>query len=469
MMERPVVRQDFYPTLEAMSRDQLGALQLKKLQLRLDRAYESIPFYRRRFDAAGVSPRDVRTLDDVRRLPLVTKEDILADEAATPPYGSFLGVPETAIWELLMSSGTSGKGREVHAFTARDCELRGSLFAVAWAWAGVTSPDAVIFHIGASNSASIGSLTRGIRAVGRLPYLVGQAGFNERIDLMVKFGFDAMWCMPSALNGLTQLVRERGIDPRRQWPHLRSLMIAAESFPVEWVHAMEDFWGCRVFEEYGATQAHGGIGMTNCERGAVIGHQRGALHFFSWTLLFEVIDPDTLEHVAPGEEGDLVITHLDKEASPLVRFRTRDRVRWFPSSECPCGRHLDFVESGTIGRWDDMLKVKGQNFFPPQVDRVLFSFSEVDEYQGRLFIDEKGRDNVEVRYSLSAAASDPTAFERRLVQALKDETHLTMLVREVSRDSLPHFVTPDQKARRWTDERHAGLGASLTAVEEGRQ
>jgi phenylacetate-CoA ligase len=456
-MDEAITRRDFFPTLERMSRSELDALQLKKLQLRVGRAYDSIPFYRERYQTAGVSPDDIKSLDDLRRLPLVTKEDILADEARHPPYGSFLGVPEEAIWEILTSSGTSGKGREVHAFTQRDCVLRGSNFAVAFAWAGVSAADAVIFHVGASNSASIGSLTRGIRAVGRLPYLVGHAGFDERIDLMLQFGFDAMWCMPSALNGLSQLLRERGIEPRKQWPNTRSVMIAAESFPVEWVHSMEEFWGCKIYEEYGATQAHGGIGMTNCERGAVIGSRRGAMHFFSWTLLFEVLNPDTLEPVKAGEEGDLVITHLDKEASPLVRFRTRDRVRWFPSTECPCGRCLDFVESGTVGRWDDMMKVKGQNLFPPHVDRVLFSFESIDEYQGRLFIDEHGRDNVEVRYSFREKPGDKTSFERNLIAALKEETHLTMRVTEVAPDELPHFITPDQKARRWTDERQAGL------------
>jgi len=104
-----------------------------------------------------------------------------------------------------------------------------------------------------------------------------------------------------------------------------------------------------------------------------------------------------------------------------------------------------------------MMKVKGQNLFPPQVDRVLFSFSSIDEYQGRLFIDEHGRDNVEVRYSFREVPSDKTSFEQNLVAALKEETHLTIRVTEVSPEELPHFITPDQKSRRWTDERQAGL------------
>jgi phenylacetate-CoA ligase len=263
--------------------------------------------------------------------------------------------------------------------------------------------------------------------------------------------------MPSALNGLSLMLRERGIDPHKQWPNLKSIMTSAESWPVEWVHAMEDFWGCRIFEEYGASQTYATFGMSNCERGAVIGNQRGALHLYSWSFLYEVLHPETLEPVKAGEEGDLVITLLDKEASPLLRFRTRDRVRWFPHTECPCGRPLDFLESGTIGRWDDMLKVKGQNVFPPVVDRVLFAYPFIDEYQARVYIDERGRDNVELRYAVKDQPPDKAEFERELVARLKKETSVTMRVSEVAPRDVPHFITPDKKARRWTDERHAGL------------
>lgn len=448
----------FYPTLESMSATEISELQGRKLRAQVERAADTNPFYSQRWKDAGLDPRKVLTREDIRRLPVITKEDIIEDERENPPFGTFLGVRPDQIWEVALSSGTSGKGQEIHAWTVRDAHLRGALNAIGWAWAGVTRRDAAIFHIGATNSSSVGCMMRGIRGAGRLPYLVGHAGFEERLDLMLKFGVDAMYMMPSALNGLTVLAQKRGIEPRRAWPKLKAIMTSAESWPVEWVRRMEEFWGARVYEEYGSTQTMGTYGMTNCELGAVAGDHRGALHFFNWSFLYEVLDPNTLEPVKPGEEGELVVTHLDKEASPLLRFRTRDRVRWFPHTECGCGRELDFAQSGTIGRWDDMLKVKGQNIWPPTIDSIVLSYPFVDEYQATIFIDDHGRDQVDLRYAAKPGHTVPDGFEKQLAERLKQETLLTMLVRSVAPSEVPHFETPDKKARRWSDDRHAGLG-----------
>ncbi len=445
--------------LESMSRPELRELQLNKLRKQAERAYATIPFYRQRFDEAGLKPEHIRSLDDIRRLPVIGKDDIIVDQIEHPIYGTFLGVREDQIWEITMSSGTSGKGQELHAFTVRDAHMRGALNAIGWAWAGNTRRDAMIFHIGATNSASFGCMSRGIRATGRMSYLIGHVGFEERIELMLKFGFEGMYGMPSALNGIAMRLEDRGIDPRKQWPNLKAIMTSAESWPIEWVHRMEDFWGCRVYEEYGSTQTHGTYGMSCCELGAVVDGKRGRNHFFEWSFIYEVVNPDTLEPVAEGEEGELIVTHLDKEASPLLRFRTRDRMRWFPHDACTCGLHLQSAEAGTIGRWDDMLKVKGQNIWPPTVDEMVLAYPFVDEYQARIFIDEHGRDQIELRYGLKKQPPDQAAFEKELGDRLKAETNLHMKVREVPPSDLPHYSTSDQKPRRWKDERHVGLAA----------
>lgn len=455
-------RRTFYPTLEDLTRDEVRALQLKKLRFHVERLYHTNPFYRERWDRAGVRPEQIRTLADVKRLPPITKAEVVSDQEAVPPYGTRLGISADRVCEITMSSGTSGKGQEVHAFTVRDAHMRGALNAIGWAWAGVGRRDATIFHIGATNSASVGCMMRGERAVARLPYLVGHAGFEERLQLMLRFGFDAMYCMPSALNGLSLLCEQRGVEPRQAWPHLKAIMTSAEPWPVEWVERMEALWGTRVYEEYGSTQTMSTYGMTNCEKGAVTGGRRGSLHFFEWSFLYEVVDPDTGEDVLPGEEGELLVTHLDKEASPLVRFSTRDRMRWFPHTECACGRALDFAESGTIGRWDDMLKIKGMNVWPHEVDRLVLARPEVDEYQARIFIGEKARDEVELRYALKPPAVatpgfDRAAFNGTLVGVIKAATGITVRACEVAPEELPHFITPDKKSRRWTDERQAGL------------
>lgn len=186
------------------------------------------------------------------------------------------------------------------------------------------------------------------------------------------------------------------------------------------------------------------------------------MHFYEWAILLEVLDPDTLEPVAPGEVGELVITHLEKEASPLVRFRTRDRVRHLPWTECPCGRQLDMVESGTIGRWDDMLKIKGQNVFPTEVDEIVFARAAIGEYQTRVFIGDSGRDVVEMRVGLIDGPDDPgvaTTLDG-LRRELKDATNVSFDLKPVPLGDLPQYTTPDAKPRRWSDERQADLGRS---------
>ena len=200
--------------------------------------------------------------------------------------------------------------------------------------------------------------------------------------------------MPSALNGLTQLIEQQGTTPRDMFPQLRSMVMSGEAWPVDFIERMEEAWGAPIFEGYGASQTYGCFIMSNCELGAVHDGQRGALHWYEWAAVLEVLDPDTLEPVGPGETGELVVTHFEKEASPLIRFRTRDKVTYHPWTDCSCGRQLDFLQAGTIGRWDDMVKVKGENVFPPEVDEIVFARPEIGEYQARVFIGGKGRDEA---------------------------------------------------------------------------
>jgi phenylacetate-CoA ligase len=448
-----------HPALERMTREEIQALQLDRLRRQLARLEATNPFFASRWRNAGVDISSFRSLDDIRRFPVVAKEDVLADQLAAPPYGTRLGIDPRDVFELTLSSGTSGKLQEVHAHTVRDAHMR-AMHGIAFRWAGMQPDETLVFHVGISNSASHGPFHRGIRSIGRLPYLVGHLSFPQRLELMERFGLDHMYAMPSALNGLAQLCEEQGRPAREHFPALRSIVISGEGWPVSFIERMEEAWGAPIHEGYGASQTYGGFVMSNCEHGAVTDGHRNGMHFYEWAILLEVLHPETLEPVAPGEVGELVVTHLEKEASPLVRFRTRDRVRHLPWTECPCRRQLDMVESGTIGRWDDMIKIKGQNVFPTEVDEIVFARARIGEYQARVFIGESGRDVAEMRVGITPGPRDDPAVPAvldGLRRELKDATNVSFELVAVPPDTLPQYTTPDAKPRRWTDERQSDL------------
>lgn len=445
------------PALERLERPALQELQLRRLNRLLDRLRAGNPFYQSLWREHGAPSGPLASLEEIRRFPVIDKQDLLADQALAPPYGTRLGVPPEHVWEITLSSGTSGSTQEVHAHTARDAHLRGLLHGLAFWWAGGGPGDVLAHHVGVSNSASHGSFHRGFRAVGSMPYLMGYAGFEKRLELMEKFGLDVMYVMPSALNGLTALCEGRGAHPREMFPSLRSIVMSGEAWPVDFVERMQDAWGAPIFEGYGASQTYGAFIMSNCEHGAVSDGRRNMLHWYEWAALLEVLHPETLEPVAPGEAGELVVTLLEKEASPLVRFRTRDKVVYRPWHECSCGRQLDAIEAGTVSRWDDMIKIKGENVFPQEVDEIVFARPQIGEYQARVTIGDAGRDVADIRIGFAEPVGDEAGLLAGLREELKRKTNVTFQLQCVPLDTLPQWVTPDVKPRRWSDERQSRL------------
>ena len=437
-------------------------MQLRRLDRQLRRLWATNRFYQEHWAAAGLEQgTTTSSLEELRRFPVVSKEDVLSDQESHPPYGWRLGVDERHVFEITLSSGTSGRSQEIHAHTVRDAHMR-ALHGIAFRWAGMECDDTLVFHVGISNSASHGPFHRGIRAIGRLPYLVGHLGFEKRLELMQRLRMDHMYVMPSALNGLTQLCLEQGSAPRELFPELRSITISGEGWPVDFVERMELAWGARVFEGYGASQTYAGFIMSSCEHGAVTDGKRNGMHVYEWAAIVEVVDPETLEQVQPGEVGEIVVTHLEKEASPLVRFRTRDRAVYLPWQTCGCGRQLDMIESGTIGRWDDMVKIKGENVFPLEVDEIVFARPEIAEYQARVFIGASGRDEAEIAVELVEDADAWEGLLPPLAAELKQRTNITFAFRRAALHELPQWTTPDVKPRRWTDERQSNLSGGET-------
>ena len=194
------------------------------------------------------------------------------------------------------------------------------------------------------------------------------------------------------LHTLTEAICRRGLEPKRAFPTLRTLFIAAEGYPLEWAERIEALWGCRLQEGYGSTQC-AGFGGSTCADGAITPRgERGLMHLFEWETLFEVIDPATLDPVRSGETGELVVTNLSIEGSPVIRFRTGDSARFISHQDTGSGRAWNAIECGTIGRFDDMLKIRGNNVWPSAIDAAVFSFGEVGEYAGRVYHQRRRQD-----------------------------------------------------------------------------
>jgi phenylacetate-CoA ligase len=463
-----IARRYVNPRIERASRADIEALQLSRLRHVIARAYATNPFYRRLYDQAGLKPEQIRTLADFRnRIPFIDKKTLLEDQAAYPPYGSRAAVPGAAIHMVMHTSGTSGIGQELHCLSQRDAESWTTGYFYECRWAGIDPGDRVVrFTRIALELGGLWHKNSGDR-YGLSQFFLGAYDTPTRLRLMQRFSPHLVMTQPSYLTRLAIACGEAGIDPRQAFPDLKAIMFAGEAHSgVGWLQRMERFFGVKLAEWYGSTQAAGSH-MFSCEHGLF--REDGGLrmlHNLEHRTLFEVLDRETLQPVGPGEAGEVVLTNLMNETFPIIRFRNYDRVRFRPASDCECGRPFDGIESGSVSRYDDMIKLRGQNVWPDAVGTVVFAHDVIEEYQGVVWVDETGRERVRLQVEFRPAALGDVAREAlraRLRAEIKAKTDVTMDVAEAPHGTLPRF---EQKARRWTDERKASRGAASARMEK---
>ncbi len=447
--------------LSRLSRAEMLNLQFAKLKRQLERIYAQNAFYRSRFDAAGVKLDQIRSLDDFRaRVPAMGKRDCLDDQGRAPPFGERVGVPRERVVLVNLTGGTSGLGQEVYGRTNYDVAMQGYYHYLPWFMAGLRAGQVALNCVPAGGLTTGGwGPSEGFRMAGATSFPAGGTmSTDAKIDLMCRFGaFHFIYASTSYMHTLTEALRRRGIDPKKQWPTMQSLFTVAEPYPIEWAQRIEEFWGARLHEGYGSTQAAGFCAST-CECGAIPGSGRGVMHIFEWHAVVEVIDPQTMQPVRPGEEGEIVLTNLDIEGSPVIRFRTGDKTRLLAHDACRCGRSWLGLEAGTIGRLDDMMKIRGNNMWPSAVDQVVFAHREVWEYAGHVHTSADGRTQVDLRVALKPdtglSKDDIERLFARLQTEIKAATNVSMNLIQVDRSDLPNY---DYKSRRWKDERSAGF------------
>lgn len=458
-MRKTRERRYFNAGLERLSRSELEALQFRKLKAQLEYVYASNPFHRAKWERIGLTPDDIKTRDDFRlRVPFSDKQEHLDDQQEHPPYGRRLGVGREKLASHMLTAGTSGLGQEVYGFTPFDLEITGFDVATTFAWNGWETGDRVFGFMPLGFSLAGWGPLWGAQKLGLTWYQVDPLQTEQRLQFMQRFGVDGVFfCTPSFLTRMAVVAETMGIDVASAFPTLKSIAIGAESYPIEWIQRMEELWDTWLCEFYGAMPYGFTAGV--CEQGSHVAGRRGGMHVVEHAVYVEVLRPGTDEPVEPGERGEIVVTQLNREASPVVRYRSKDSAVFVPHTACTCGRPYFMLECGTIGRYDDMMKIRGNNVWPMVVDDTLFSHPEVAEYRGKVGIGGDGKDEVTIQIALRPGVQkQPIEERRRLLDALKDHLkrviNITVAVEEVP--SLPDF---EYKARRWSDERHADLGS----------
>jgi phenylacetate-CoA ligase len=343
------------PEKECLAREDLEQLQLERLQSTLYRVGTHVPFYRKKFDQLKFNLDDIRSLDDVRRLPFTVKQDLRDNY----PYGLF-AVPLRDVVRVHSSSGTSGSATVV-GYTRNDIKTWSNLVARVITAAGVTKNDVIQIAFGYGLFTGGFGLHYGAELIGASVIPISAGNTKRQIQIMQDFKTTALVCTPSYALVLADAMMEMGINSNGL--SLRYGLFGGEPWSEAMRHEIHQKLGIIATDNYGLSEVMGPGVSGECQ-------ECNGLHINEDHFLLEILDPVTLEPVPEGEIGELVITTLTKEAFPMIRYRTRDLTRFIPEP-CPCGRTLKRMER-VMGRTDDMLIIKGVNVFPIQIEKVLF-------------------------------------------------------------------------------------------------
>lgn len=351
------------PEHEQMPREKLEQLQLERLRTKVKEVYEKVPFYNQAFKKRGITPDDIKALNDLTKLPFTSKLDFKSNY----PLG-LMAVPIERIVRIHSSSGTTDKPT-IAPYTRGDIDTWSEILARGLATVGVTSRD--IFQ----NTFGYGLFTGGMgyhygtERLGAIVIPASTGNTRRQITLMQDLGTTILGCTPSYALIISEVAKEMGVDLRKT--KLRLAICGAEPASAQMREEIEERLGVEVFVDYGLTEAIGPGVSIECP-------QHNGMHIPEDHFLVEIIDPTTGERLPDGTEGELVITSLTKEACPVIRFRTRD-ITSLNHEPCKCGRTLARM-SRVTGRTDDMLKVRGVNVFPSQIENVLLKVEGVEPH-----------------------------------------------------------------------------------------
>ena len=420
------MEQNYYQKeIETMSREDMKKLQSEKLVKQVKHVYENVPYYRDLMDKKGVKPEDIQSIDDLHKLPFLTKADL----RDAYPYG-LLATPLENCVRIHSTSGTTGR-RVVAFYTQQDIDLWEDCCARAITAAGGTRKDVCQVAYGYGLFTGGFGLNGGSQKLGCLTLPMSSGNTDRQIQFMMDLNATILCCTPSYAAYIGETLKEQGYKP--QDIPLKAGIFGAEPWTEEMRRGIEETLGIKAYDIYGLTESTGpGVAFECSEQ---TGMHINEDHFYA-----EIIDPDTGEVLPEGSKGELVFTSLDKEAFPLLRYRTRD-ICVLSRKACSCGRTLVKMAK-PMGRTDDMLIIRGVNVFPSQIETVLLNEGYQPNYQ--IVVDRKNNtDTFEVNVEMT-----PERFTDKVSDILKMEKSLAAAIRTMlGINPAVHLVAPKQIAR----------------------
>lgn len=423
--------------IETMARKDIEALQLERLKWSVQYSYDRVPFYRKKLDECGIKPEKVKVLSDIQYLPFTTKDDLKNNY----PFGMF-AQPRKNLVRVHGSSGTTGKPTIV-GYTHNDMNNWTDLVARVVTAAGVTDEDVAQIAFGYGLFTGAFGLHQGLERVGAMVVPLSSGNTERQLMLMEDFQTSVLIATPSYAIYLAELIEERGL---RDKLNLRIGLFGSESCSADTKAAIEKYMGLVVTDNYGMSELIGPGVAGEC-------HLRQGLHLAEDHFLPEILDSETLQPLAPGETGELVMTSLTKEALPIIRYRTKD-ITCLNYEPCACGRthvRMDKIK----GRADDMVIIKGVNVFPSQVESAISGIPEVGPHYMLVLHRDGVMDSLEVQVELTSADvlesfSELKRVEKTIGSRLQSVLGLRAKVSLVEPKSLERF---QGKAKRIIDLR----------------
>ncbi len=434
------------PKNETLPREDLQHLQVLKLQRLCEWAYATTPFHKRRFDAAGFKPEQLKTLDDLRRLPFMTREEWMESILENPLYGDLLATDQTNAIRSHLTSGTTGRTPIRVLDSMKDWDWIAEMWCYGLWGFGVRPEDTVYFAFGYGSFIGFWGAHYCCEKLGALVIPGGAQTSEGRVKQIIEMGATTVCSTPTYALTLWQKAREMGIDLAKE-SKVNKLICSGEpagSIPAV-KRQLEEAWGAKCGDTAGMTEV-GTIMIFECS------HQPGGTHIIEDHYIEEVLKPDSNEPVGYGELGERVVTSFGRGFIPVIRYRTKDMVMKVPASTCTCGRTWDIYDGGIRGRWDDMKLIRGTNVYPRAVEAIIREYAAIDEFQIYIWRKEDLTDEITIKLEIKPGyEAEWSDLQHKLAKDLAAaHENLRFNIERMDHGTLPRF---ELKAKRLVDAR----------------